>query len=552
MSDTGPQGPPNWGTNPPGWASGSPPQPFPTGFPPPGAPGPPGPGFPPHAPGPPFPPGGPAQWGPPPPPTPWHPPPKKSKAPLIIALVLVGAIVAVVAGVGAAGLVVWGDGGTDSGRQEGRSVAAKEEERPDRTVTDRDDNEVVEDALAEVEAFWEDTYPQIYGEPYPPIAGGFHPYSEDTRARDLPPCPGVEAYEEIANNAFFCPQADLIAWDEALISFFRTDYGELTIGMVMAHEIGHAVQARTGFNGQRTVTLEQQADCFAGAWARSIADGADSDFGVRPADLDSALAGVLLLRDPLGVDPDDPDSHGSAFDRVLAVQEGFDSGAGACANYNDDNVAARLVQFPFTTRRDAATGGNLPRAEIQVIAVTDLENYWATVFQEAGREWDPVDDAIAFDPGDESSLPPCGGEVDDPEQYVGVAFYCESDDFVAWDDAVLAPELYENGGDFAVATVIGEQYSLAAQFRLGATGEFLERTLQAACYTGTWAASLFLENRADAELSLSPGDLDEAVLAMLTLGDPPDVVESGKAIRGSGFERVGAFQNGFLNGTDAC
>ena len=46
------------------------------------------------------------------------------------------------------------------------------------------------------------------------------------RPCDLPPCPGVEAYEEIANNAFFCPQADLIAWDEALISFFRTDAAE--------------------------------------------------------------------------------------------------------------------------------------------------------------------------------------------------------------------------------------------------------------------------------------------------------------------------------------
>ncbi|MFN0027010.1 MAG: neutral zinc metallopeptidase [Acidimicrobiales bacterium] len=434
-------------------------------------------------------------------------------------------------------------------RTEGRSVARSEEERPDRTVTDRDDNEVVRDALAEVEAFWADTFPQLYGEPYVPIQGGFQSYNEDS---DLPSCPGVEAYEDVAQNAFYCPDEDLIAWDESLIEFLRTDYGELTIGMVMAHEIGHGIQPRAAFDAQRTVTIEQQADCFAGAWVRSIADGANSDFGVRPADLDAALAGVLLLRDPTGADPNDPDSHGSAFDRVLAVKEGFDSGAGACANYSDDGVAARLVQFPFTSRQDLATGGNVPLAQIERFAVADLEHYWSIVFQEAGRQWDPVDDAVAFDPRDEASLPPCAGEVDDPAAYVGVAFYCEVDDFVAWDDAILAPELYENGGDFAVATVIGEQYSMAAQFRLGATGEFLERTLEAACYTGTWAASVFLENRPESELSLSPGDLDEAVLAMLTLGDPPDVVEAGKATRGSGFQRVGAFQNGFLNGTDAC
>ena len=41
-------------------------------------------------------------------------------------------------------------------------------------------------------------------------------------------------------------------------------------------------------------------------------------------------------------------------------------------------------------------------------------------------------------------------------------------------------------------------------------------------------------------------------MALLAIGDPPSMVGSGDAERGSGFQRIGAFQDGFVNGMEAC
>ena len=51
-----------------------------------------------------------------------------------------------------------------------------------------------------------------------------------------------------------------------------SNFGEFAVGLVFAHELGHAVQARVGYNPSATVYLEQQADCFAGAWAQHVAE----------------------------------------------------------------------------------------------------------------------------------------------------------------------------------------------------------------------------------------------------------------------------------------
>ncbi len=73
----------------------------------------------------------------------------------------------------------------------------------------------------------------------------------------------------IAGNAFYCSTKDVVAWDaEELLPTLRKKYGDFVIPVVMAHEWGHAVQARSNFTA-RTVTKELQADCFAGAWSNT-------------------------------------------------------------------------------------------------------------------------------------------------------------------------------------------------------------------------------------------------------------------------------------------
>ena len=108
---------------------------------------------------------------------------------------------------------------------------------------------------------------------------------------------------EVAGNAFYCSNGDFVAYDEqGLLPKLRDNFGEFAVGLVFAHELGHAVQARVGYNPSATVYMEQQADCFAGAWAQHVADSNDSNVHLSDDDLDTALAGLLTLSDPSGID----------------------------------------------------------------------------------------------------------------------------------------------------------------------------------------------------------------------------------------------------------
>jgi len=78
-----------------------------------------------------------------------------------------------------------------------------------------------------------------------------------------------------------------------------------------------------------------------------------------------------------------------------------------------------------------------------------------------------------------------------------------------------------------------------------------DRSLQADCMSGAWVRDIL--ERANAGLTdftLSPGDLDEGVIAFLRYGDS---AEPGAAeALGTPFERVDNFRAGLLDGLGAC
>ena len=116
----------------------------------------------------------------------------------------------------------------------------------------RRSDEVVEAALVDVEAFWE---PQLRG----PLrraatsrsraaSGPTGPTPSSPRAATPRP-----TYEDIAENAFYCPRADLIAWDNVnLVPGLYEEFGGFTLGIVFAHEFGHAIQTRARHRGARS------------------------------------------------------------------------------------------------------------------------------------------------------------------------------------------------------------------------------------------------------------------------------------------------------------
>lgn len=396
-------------------------------------------------------------------------------------------------------------------------------------------NKIAVQAIADLQKYWADEYPKLYNGDYQPVSGGF--FAVVPSSGKLPPC--AQSVADITGNAFYCASKDVVAWDSAkLLPELQSKFGDFVIPIVLAHEWGHAIQARSNFTA-RTVTKELQADCFAGGWAKHAQ--ASGVYKVNAAELDNALAGILELRDSPGTSNIDPSAHGSGFDRVGAFQDGYDNGPTACKAYRDDNPV--VVELPFQNAADEASGGDMPYAAIVNDVPYDIEDYWAHVYPELtdGEAWVPVKGLEPFDP---SNPPMCGGTR--AEGYA--LFYCVPDDYIGWDNVDAMPTVYRKGGDFAVATLLATQYGLAAMTRANDKSDDKTQSLRGDCFAGAYAASVLLQNRKEtSSFGISPGDLDEAITALLVFRGDGDVQR-----QGAGFERIRHYRDGVLNGAGAC
>jgi predicted metalloprotease len=396
----------------------------------------------------------------------------------------------------------------------------------------------VRTALKDVERYWAVTFPRISsGRQFQPVRGGYHAYTRT----DPPPDCGPEQ-GQYQPNAFYCPVGDFIAWDaETLIPRLQADFGPLLVAVVIAHEYGHAVQSRLDLTGQPTIVAEQQADCLAGGWVGDVHAGNSDGFDtMRPDQLDRTLGGLLTLRDQPGTSALAPQAHGNAFDRIRAFQEGVEQGADRCAAYRPGNLP--VTEIPFSSREEAATGGDLPYAEAVTALSEDAQEFWRRTYPTiAGRAWEPLE-VTGFDPADP---PDCPGRKVSDDTTAGAAFYCPAGDYVGFDSRNLAPALYLRIGDNAVGMLLADLFAQAAQDRRGRTTEGRDGQLSVDCLAGSWANDLLIRGP-DSRLRLSPGDLDEAVAALLVFGRAAD---SGDA---TAFDRIGAFRSGVLGGPTNC
>lgn len=117
-------------------------------------------------------------------------------------------------------------------------------------------------------------------------------------------------------NAFYCPSEDFLAFD---LAFMEQVYalGDSFIYLVVAHEWGHAVQARLRSNLQ-AVAHELQADCFAGA----ALYGATRDGALR-WDADDTQELVNSLRAVADKFPwTKVSDHGNASQRIANFEQG--------------------------------------------------------------------------------------------------------------------------------------------------------------------------------------------------------------------------------------
>jgi predicted metalloprotease len=401
-------------------------------------------------------------------------------------------------------------------------------------------DDLAADALADLETYWTQTSPEVFGKEFVPLAGGYFSVDpDDVDPAEFPDgvgCGGRPADAE--SNAFYCvasdaPNSDAITYDRTFLDELAEGYGEFIPALVMAHEFGHAIQARVGSPGP-SIATETQADCLAGTWTRWVAEGSADRTRIRERELDELLSGYLLLRDPVGTSTAAESAHGSYFDRVSAFQEGFDSGAEACRdNFGPDRI---FTQGRFTSDRDFLNRGNSPYGELIRLVRLSLPEFWNRAFSQVFRETFTEPELVAFD----GTAPDCAADGGD-------LVYCPDEDLVGFDEQDLTGVVIDEIGDFAVATALSIPYALAARDQLGLSIDDEDAVRSAICLTGWYAAQVY--NRTVTSVLISPGDLDESVQFLLEYGDDPDVLGTADL---TGFQLVDLFRGGFVEGVGAC
>jgi predicted metalloprotease len=386
--------------------------------------------------------------------------------------------------------------------------------------------------------YWSEEFERVHHKPFRDLAGGWQPKTPKS-----PPwtCQDQRlTYQDIRGNAFYCggKKDDYIAYDAAfLLPQLNKSFGALTPAVVLAHEMGHAVQARAGVDAP-SILIELQADCFAGAWVADVQSSDAAPVAIDGSALDASIRAIPLLRDQPGTPATNPQAHGLAFDRVNAFQTGYEKGAVRCATVPKGDVA--VTELPFSTPEEAATGGNIDLAEAVPFFATHLDGFWAANLQQlsAGASYSPPRRAVRRTP----PLPSC--PHDSGYDRAAATTYCGPSNTVALATTPLV-RLYAAIGDMAPGAAMSLSWARAAQEQahLSTTGDDAE--LQRVCFTGTWIAEIA---SGTSSVRLSPGDVDEVLLSVLSPLSPTET----RRVETTSFERTDALRAGLLEGLGAC
>lgn len=161
------------------------------------------------------------------------------------------------------------------------------------------------------------------------------------------PLNGVCGIRATVVGPFYCPTDESVYLDQKFLTSTlerARDDGGLAIGYVIAHEVAHHIQNITGTTGMvvqarsRTTpemanriltTMELQADCYAGLWARWASAHNAIRLPAEPSTTLDSVAAISRERQhhlTSGVEMLDPLTHGTADQRLRWFRRGLDSG----------------------------------------------------------------------------------------------------------------------------------------------------------------------------------------------------------------------------------
>lgn len=393
-------------------------------------------------------------------------------------------------------------------------------------------------AVADVQDFWTTQYAEHFPGTFKPVTRYISWDAKASKSESVVFCESG-TYQLV--NAAYCGGDHTIGWDRGvLLPKLVQKYGEMAVVMVLAHEYGHAIQGQAELAGFLTPPLvrEQQADCLAGVFLRHVAEGNSAHFTLNTTDgLNAVLGATVAVRDR---DPNDPENvHGSAFERVTAVQIGYSDGAPGCKKITRKEIAQRRGNLPVTFE----PGEEQAQLPVDVTSLTSMSAALAEIF--------PIARPPRFD---YSGV----GRSCSNATVTRPVSYCPSENRIGTD----VPALAERGapmtdadplsamvdGDYNAFVVFVSRYALAVQQdrKLSLTGAETAG-LRTACLSGVVTTEL---SEPGSDPHLSAGDLDEAISGLLADGLAAADV-NGKVVP-SGYQRLEAFRTGVLDGESAC
>lgn len=393
-------------------------------------------------------------------------------------------------------------------------------------------------AVNDIEEFWEQNYPRY-------LPGAFDPVdalvSYDSTDPNGPRVCGADVYQ--MPNALYCFTSNLIAWDRAVVLPVGIEhFGEMGIVGIIAHEYGHALQRMAGLVDTSTEVLvkEQQADCLAGVYLRSVAAGESARFTLSTGDgLNRVLAGVIYLRDPLTVGSG-ADAHGSALDRISAFQMGFTGSADQCAGIDMAEIKERQGDLPQQLSILDYFDATVLDSPIDEDTLATLMNVLTDIYQPAQAPTLTTDRAGCPD-----------------AETRGPASYCPATNTIHVDLPVLQalgePKSEDEDqvlvqGDNTALSIVTSRYALAVQRERGVRLDTSVAALRTACLTGV--AQGRMTDRDGNSFVLSPGDADEAVAGLLTNGVVASDVNGTPAP--AAFTRILAYRLGLSSEIEEC
>ena len=179
---------------------------------------------------------------------------------------------------------------------------------------------------ADIDRFWEAQF-QEAGRVYDPPNG--------VVAFDEPIVTACGRADPVREAAFYCVIDEKIYYSGEFRTLIESQIGDFAWVNVVAHEWGHHIQAKLGFDlgvvpdraGEvAPIEFEHQADCLAGAYAID----AELTGWLDPGDIEEALAITEISGDPPGTAWNDPRAHGTGDVRIDAFMTGYNAGIASC------------------------------------------------------------------------------------------------------------------------------------------------------------------------------------------------------------------------------